>query len=70
MHYIYKVKVNTGAYGSSESEFRVAVAALMMANKFLDEYVIDHGFYNWLCADFFQVTRTLTRPGPTSPAWN
>lgn len=41
LHYIYKVKANTGAHGSSESEFRVAVAALMMANKFLDEYVIE-----------------------------
>lgn len=40
LHYIYKIKENTGISGPPGSEFRVAVAGLMMANKFLDEYVI------------------------------
>jgi hypothetical protein len=40
MHYIYRLKErNCLTTAQSGSEFRIAVAALMMANKFLDEYV-------------------------------
>lgn len=38
LHYIYRLKeCNSLTTGQSGSEFRIAVAALMMANKFLDE---------------------------------
>lgn len=40
LHYIYKLKEKTSLVGPPGSEFRIAVAALMMANKFLDECVI------------------------------
>lgn len=40
LHYIYKLKEKTSLLGPSGSEFRIAVAALMMANKFLDECVV------------------------------
>jgi len=40
MHYIYRLKErNCLTTAQSGSEFRIAVAALMMANKFLDESV-------------------------------
>jgi hypothetical protein len=40
LHYIYRLKErNRLTNGESGSEFRVAVAALMMANKFVDEFV-------------------------------
>ena len=38
LHYIYRLKErNSLTTAQSGSEFRIAVAALMMANKFLDE---------------------------------
>ena len=38
LHYIYRLKIcNRFTNGQSGSEYRVAIAALMMANKFLDE---------------------------------
>lgn len=38
LHYIYRLKIrNRYTNGQSGSEYRVAIAALMMANKFLDE---------------------------------
>ena len=38
LHYIYRLKIRNGyTHGQSGSEYRVAIAALMMANKFLDE---------------------------------
>lgn len=38
LHYIYRLKDrNNGTPAQAGSEFRIAVAALMMANKFLDE---------------------------------
>jgi hypothetical protein len=38
LHYIYRLKErNRSTAGQAGSEFRIAVAALMMANKFLDE---------------------------------
>lgn len=40
LHYIYRLKIrNRYTNGQPGSEYRVAIAALMMANKFLDEYV-------------------------------
>lgn len=40
LHYIYRLKIrNRYTNGQSGSEYRVAIAGLMMANKFLDEYV-------------------------------
>ena len=40
LHYIWCLKErNRFTAGLPGSEFRIAVAALMMANKFLDEYV-------------------------------
>ena len=41
LHYVYRLKErNCGTVAHPGSEFRVAVAALMMANKFVDEYVL------------------------------
>jgi hypothetical protein len=41
LHYIYRLKErNRLTAGQPGSEFRIAVAGLMMANKFLDEFVI------------------------------
>lgn len=40
LHYIYKIKERTHLVGPPGSEFRIAVAGLMMANKFLDECVL------------------------------
>lgn len=38
LHYIYRLKIrNRFTNGQSGSEYRVAIAALMMANKFLDD---------------------------------
>jgi hypothetical protein len=38
LHYVYRLKErNSGTLAHPGSEFRVAVAALMMANKFVDE---------------------------------
>ncbi|GJE98005.1 cyclin-domain-containing protein [Phanerochaete sordida] len=38
LHYIYRLKIrNRFTSGQSGSEYRVAIAALMMANKFLDD---------------------------------
>jgi hypothetical protein len=38
LHYIYRLKErNRFTTGQAGSEFRIAVAGLMMANKFLDE---------------------------------
>ncbi|KAI0083171.1 hypothetical protein BDY19DRAFT_998786 [Irpex rosettiformis] len=38
LHYIYRLKIhNRYTNGQSGSEYRVAIAALMMANKFLDD---------------------------------
>ncbi len=40
LHYVYRLKErNCGTVAHPGSEFRVGVAALMMANKFVDEYV-------------------------------
>jgi hypothetical protein len=41
LHYIFALKKhNRFTSGQPGSEFRIMVAALMMANKFLDEYVV------------------------------
>jgi hypothetical protein len=41
LHYIYRLKErNRLTAGQPGSEFRIAVAGLMMANKYLDEFVI------------------------------
>lgn len=41
LHYIYRLKSrNELTEGMAGSEFRVAVVALMLANKFVDEYVL------------------------------
>lgn len=41
LHYIFRLKVrNKFTPAQPGSEFRIAVAGLMMANKFLDEYVL------------------------------
>ncbi|KAH8832672.1 cyclin-domain-containing protein [Flagelloscypha sp. PMI_526] len=39
LHYIYRLKTSAQGFGAAQpgSEFRVAVVALMMANKFLDD---------------------------------
>jgi len=38
LHYVYRLKErNSGTIAHPGSEFRVSVAALMMANKFVDE---------------------------------
>ena len=53
LHYIYRLKErNRFTTAASGSEFRIAVAGLMMANKFLDEYV-PLSYY---------LLRVLTRP--------
>ena len=40
LHYIYRLKERSRCNsGQPGSEFRIAIAALMMANKFLDEFV-------------------------------
>ena len=45
LHYVYRLKErNCGTVAHPGSEFRVAVAALMMANKFVDEYVLPIAF--------------------------
>jgi hypothetical protein len=49
LHYIYRLKErNRFTPAQSGSEFRIAVAALMMANKFLDEYAFPLS-YSSLC---------------------
>jgi Cyclin, N-terminal domain len=41
LHYVYRLKErNSGTVAHHGSEFRVSVAALMMANKFVDESVL------------------------------
>lgn len=46
LHYIYRLKErNEFSLGRSGSEFRVAVVALMLANKFVDEYVFSSPFF-------------------------
>ena len=48
LHYIYRLKERNRLTSSLPgSEFRVAIAALMMANKFVDEYVFP--FFVLLC---------------------
>jgi len=37
LHYIYRLKERCAAHPHPGSEFRVVVAGLMMANKFVDE---------------------------------
>ena len=38
LHYIYRLKIrNCYTNGQPGSEYRVAIAALMLANKFVDE---------------------------------
>jgi hypothetical protein len=47
LHYIYRLKErNRYTTGQPGSEFRIAVAGLMMANKFLDEYVLSKFFFS------------------------
>ena len=80
IYYIYRLKErNEFSVGQPGSEFRVAVVALMMANKFVDEYVslclvsclclMFHLLFFRFCSffllvNFFLVTRIRTRPGP------
>ena len=46
LHYIHRLKErNRFTPAQSGSEFRIAVAGLMMANKFLDEYALYHLFF-------------------------
>lgn len=41
LHYIHRLKErNPSAMAQSGSEFRIAVSAVMMANKVLDEYAL------------------------------
>ena len=69
LHYIYRLKErNCLTTAQSGSEFRIAVAALMMANKFLDEYVshpFPHSFFTHIS---HPATHIPTRRGPTSQA--
>jgi hypothetical protein len=47
LHYIYRLKErNRYTTGQPGSEFCIAVAGLMMANKFLDEYVLSVVFFS------------------------
>jgi hypothetical protein len=67
LHYIYRLKErNRFTPAQSGSEFRIAVAGLMMANKFLDEYVLCFSSLfsrsdAFFC--YFLVTLTPTRLG-------
>lgn len=67
LHYIYKLKErNRFTPAQPGSEFRIAVAGLMMANKFLDEWVrtyFDPSPQNLNFFFGFQVTLTPIRPG-------
>ena len=48
LHYIHRLKErNRFTPAQSGSEFRIAVAGLMMANKFLDEYALCLAFRTW-----------------------
>lgn len=65
LHYIYRLKEeNHFTNGQAGSEFRVAVVALMMANKFVDEWVL---FFWCLVFNNFgpAVIHIPTRRGPT-----
>jgi hypothetical protein len=71
LHYIYRLKErNSLSSGQPGSEFRIAIAALMMANKFLDEYA--HISYLQICSSpnlvhfLFLAIRIPTRLGPKS----
>jgi hypothetical protein len=63
LHYIWRLKErNRFTAGLPGSEFRIAVAALMMANKFLDEYAPLCPSLA-ACSNNISVTRTPTRLG-------
>lgn len=61
LHYIYRMKMrNRFMSGRAGSEYRVAIAALMMANKFLDEYVssLYNGLLNLTCCSNTYTNKT------------
>ena len=63
LHYIHRLKErNRFTPAQSGSEFRIAVAGLMMANKFLDEYV-DFSYFPHLISHYFIVIHIRIRPG-------
>lgn len=67
LHYIYRLKQrNEFTYGRPGSEFRVAVVALMLANKFVDESVVHVSNYIHLVLTCFPVILTPTKLGQTS----
>ena len=70
LHYIYRLKGrNPYTSGQAGSEYRVAIAALMLANKFVDECVSYKAFHASLLTRFTcAATRTRTRRGPRSRA--
>jgi len=47
LHYMHRLKENNMP-AQQGSEFRIAVAGLMMANKFLDEYALSLDFSGFL----------------------
>lgn len=68
LHYIWCLKErNRFTAGLPGSEFRIAVAALMMANKFLDEYVPSVSCPLPVPSNRVSVIRTPTRLGPRCP---
>jgi hypothetical protein len=71
LYYIHRLKEVSHWFTSGQqgSEFRIAVAALMMANKFLDEYVRIY-FYHLRVSNVFLATRTRIRHGRKSQVSN
>ena len=56
LHYIHRLKErNRFTPAQSGSEFRIAVAGLMMANKFLDEYALCLAFANVISHYFIAI---------------
>src|SRR5258707_15414556 len=65
LHYIYRLKErNCATIPYPGSEFRVAVAGLMMANKFVDEYALFSPCSPLSVSYVISVTRTRTKRGP------
>ncbi|KAJ8487574.1 hypothetical protein ONZ45_g14284 [Pleurotus djamor] len=61
LHYIHRLKErNRYTAGQPGSEFRIAVAGLMMANKFLDEYAFDLFFDRYICSPDSSSSNTYT----------
>ena len=62
LHFIHRLKTKNPCPAQQGSEFRIAVAGLMMANKFLDECV-PHIFFSTLRTHRSPATLTPTRRG-------